>query len=212
MVNPNLLTTTQAAEALGVSLSTVYRMVDKGILTPSKTQGGHRRFDRLQIEDFLNKSDQIEAPQNPSRNKINTVADTAPEETEKKHQARESRFDYSHELELIPKIKNGLPAWRRAPVAVIRVQQVVSFVAVGFAQEFVVKADDIGILVALAQRSIGIHGVDALNALFSSGKVGVVQPRRAAAVNAAARTRHDFDEVKVTRPRLDVLRYFFGVS
>lgn len=86
MVNPNLLTTTQAAEALGVSLSTVYRMVDKGILTPSKTQGGHRRFDRLQIEDFLNKSDQIEAPQNPSRNKINTVADTAPEETEKKQE------------------------------------------------------------------------------------------------------------------------------
>ena len=81
MANKEFLTTKQAAEALGVSLSTVYRMVDNGILTPSKTQGGHRRFDRLQIEDFLNKSDQIEAPQNPSKGKKSAVADDASEET-----------------------------------------------------------------------------------------------------------------------------------
>lgn len=82
MANNELLTTKQAAEALGVSLSTVYRMVDNGILTPSKTQGGHRRFDRLQIEDFLNKSDQIEAPQNPSKGKKAAVVEETAEDSE----------------------------------------------------------------------------------------------------------------------------------
>lgn len=65
MSSETLLTTTQAAKHLGVSNSTVYRMVENGILTPSKTQGGHRRFDVDQLDDYLSHSAEL-APQHES--------------------------------------------------------------------------------------------------------------------------------------------------
>lgn len=61
-----LVNTRSAAELLGVSTSTVYRMVEQGILQPTKTPGGQRRFDISQIEDYKRKSSEIVAPQNPS--------------------------------------------------------------------------------------------------------------------------------------------------
>ncbi|MFV0520613.1 MAG: DNA methyltransferase [Lachnospirales bacterium] len=63
----NMITTKKAAEILGVSTSTIYRMVEKSILTPSKTPGGQRRFSIEQLLEFKEKSKQIDAPQNPSR-------------------------------------------------------------------------------------------------------------------------------------------------
>ncbi|WP_179207155.1 DNA methyltransferase [Brevibacterium yomogidense] len=63
----NLVGVSAAARILGVSNSTVYRMVDSGILTPTKTPGGQRRFDTNQLGEYLAKSRTIAAPQNPSR-------------------------------------------------------------------------------------------------------------------------------------------------
>ena len=74
----NIVGTKQAADLLGVSTSTIYRMVDQGILQPSKTPGGQRRFSITQLEEFRERSRSIVAPQNPSKTKINIrIEDTA---------------------------------------------------------------------------------------------------------------------------------------
>ena len=56
----------EAAEYLGVSKSTVYRMVEQGILTPSKTPGGQRRFNTEELDDYLKRSVSLEAPASQS--------------------------------------------------------------------------------------------------------------------------------------------------
>ena len=76
MSNDTLLTTTQAAKHLGVSNSTIYRMVENGILTPSKTQGGHRRFDVVQLDDYLSHSGELGSLHDPS---LDTVKDNSQE-------------------------------------------------------------------------------------------------------------------------------------
>ena len=48
-MSDNIVGIKQAAEILGVSISTVYRMVEQGILQPSKTPGGQRRLDRKSV-------------------------------------------------------------------------------------------------------------------------------------------------------------------
>lgn len=47
------LTTSQAAQALGVSLGTVRRWSDMGHIRAYRTPGGQRRFSEDQIEAFL---------------------------------------------------------------------------------------------------------------------------------------------------------------
>jgi excisionase family DNA binding protein len=47
------LSTSQAAQALGVSLGTVRRWSDMGYLESYRTPGGQRRFSQEQIEHFL---------------------------------------------------------------------------------------------------------------------------------------------------------------
>ncbi len=69
METGNYVSSKQAAQILGVSVSTVYRMIKKGVLMPSKTPGGQRRFDRRELEDYLEVSKGIVAPQNPYRAK-----------------------------------------------------------------------------------------------------------------------------------------------
>jgi len=51
--SPLGLSTSQAAEALGVSLGTVRRWSDMGYLTSYRTPGGQRRFSAEHIEQFL---------------------------------------------------------------------------------------------------------------------------------------------------------------
>ena len=47
------LTASQAARALGVSVSTVRRWSDSGALRGYRTPGGQRRFSREQIDQFV---------------------------------------------------------------------------------------------------------------------------------------------------------------
>lgn len=61
----NIIGTKRAAEILGVSISTVYRMIEQGILQPTKTPGGQRRFDYEMLMAFKESSKEIIAPQNP---------------------------------------------------------------------------------------------------------------------------------------------------
>ena len=65
-------TTREAARYLGVSTSTVYRMEKQGLITSNKTPGGQRRFNKENLERYLQESQKFEAPQNPSRYKKST--------------------------------------------------------------------------------------------------------------------------------------------
>lgn len=62
-----LLSTQYAANYLGISKATIYRMVDKNILNPIKTPGGQRRFDIKELEKYKEMSKAIKPPQNPSK-------------------------------------------------------------------------------------------------------------------------------------------------
>ena len=73
--------TKEASEILGVSISTIYRMIEQEILCPIKTPGGQRRFSVLQLEEFKEKSKAITAPQNPYLSKTPTSTDIDEEST-----------------------------------------------------------------------------------------------------------------------------------
>ncbi len=73
-MSETIVGTKQAAQMLGVSISTIYRMVDNGILQPSKTPGGQRRFPVDQLDEYKKKSRSIVAPQNPYQMRINVVS------------------------------------------------------------------------------------------------------------------------------------------
>jgi excisionase family DNA binding protein len=51
--SPLGLSTSQAAQALGVSLGTIRRWSDMGYLESYRTPGGQRRFSQAQIDTFL---------------------------------------------------------------------------------------------------------------------------------------------------------------
>jgi len=93
VANSTLLTTKGAAEHLGVSVSTIYRMVDNGILTPSKTQGGHRRFDVAQLDDYLLRSAEITSPQNPSSESEPEIIDAKRDDAAEDAEAKGSTVD-----------------------------------------------------------------------------------------------------------------------
>jgi site-specific DNA-methyltransferase (adenine-specific) len=69
LTNVAMLTTKEAAEYLGVSLATVYRMEKRGLITAVKTPGGQRRFSLPTLQNYLKNSPSITAPQNPSKYK-----------------------------------------------------------------------------------------------------------------------------------------------
>jgi excisionase family DNA binding protein len=53
MTGATMLTTTEAAEVAAVAPSTIKRWADQGLLSFSRTAGGHRRFERLAVERFV---------------------------------------------------------------------------------------------------------------------------------------------------------------
>lgn len=61
----------QAADFLGVSISTLYRMEDKGLVRSTRTPGGQRRFLKSDLTKYIQISESIKAPQNPSQYKTN---------------------------------------------------------------------------------------------------------------------------------------------
>ena len=83
-MSDNIVGIKQAAEILGVSISTVYRMVEQGILQPSKTPGGQRRFPVSQLEEYKEKSRGIIAPQNPYQMKRDAVLSAGMEDAGEK--------------------------------------------------------------------------------------------------------------------------------
>lgn len=80
-MSETIVGTKQAAEMLGVSISTIYRMVDQGILQPSKTPGGQRRFPVTQLEEYKERSRGIIAPQNPYQMKFDVTSGEIVEDT-----------------------------------------------------------------------------------------------------------------------------------
>lgn len=68
-----LLTTSQAAKFLGVSTATVYRMEKQGLIESRRTPGGQRRFLKVDLEEYIEQSKSIQAPQNPSQYKKTTL-------------------------------------------------------------------------------------------------------------------------------------------
>ena len=56
--SPLGLSTSQAAQALGVSLGTIRRWSDMGYLQSYRTPGGQRRFSQDQIDKFLGSLEQ----------------------------------------------------------------------------------------------------------------------------------------------------------
>lgn len=50
MPDANLITVSEAAKLLGVSAATVRRMIERGVLRADRTEGGHRRILRSEVE------------------------------------------------------------------------------------------------------------------------------------------------------------------
>jgi len=48
-----LLTAKDASAYLGISLSTLNRIEKEGRLLPFRTPGGHRRYDRMMLDEYL---------------------------------------------------------------------------------------------------------------------------------------------------------------
>ena len=66
------LPSSQAAEYLGVSVSTLYRMESKRLIESIRTPGGQRRFSVEELERYKHAIKRIQAPQNPSLYKVGT--------------------------------------------------------------------------------------------------------------------------------------------
>lgn len=62
MEDKAMYTTKEAANYLGVSPSTIYRMEKHGLLSPTKTSTGQRRFSQKSLEQCLRKSQSFETP------------------------------------------------------------------------------------------------------------------------------------------------------
>ncbi|MBI4823095.1 MAG: excisionase family DNA-binding protein [Nitrospirae bacterium] len=65
--NIEMINTKQAAQLIGVSTKTIYRMEEKGLIQSIRTPGGQRRFNKKDLLAYLKASVAFIAPQNPSR-------------------------------------------------------------------------------------------------------------------------------------------------
>ncbi len=90
-----MLNTKQTAKILGVSTKTIYRMEEKGIIKSMRTPGGQRRFNKRDIDNYLEWSKNFIAPQNPSFYVLKT-------QKEKSFEVKEQEATYS----LFPELKS----------------------------------------------------------------------------------------------------------
>jgi excisionase family DNA binding protein len=51
-----LMTAKEAGAYLGISLSTLHKIEKQGLLVPFRTPGGHRRYDRKMLDEYLQES------------------------------------------------------------------------------------------------------------------------------------------------------------
>lgn len=51
-----LMTAREAGAYLGISLSTLHKIEKRGLLVPFRTPGGHRRYDKHMLDEYLEKS------------------------------------------------------------------------------------------------------------------------------------------------------------
>ncbi len=51
-----LLTAKEAVAYLGISLSTLHKVEKNSLLMPFRTPGGHRRYDKKMLDDYLQAS------------------------------------------------------------------------------------------------------------------------------------------------------------
>jgi len=114
-MSETIVGTKQAAEILGVSISTIYRMVDQGILQPSKTPGGQRRFPVTQLEEYKERSRGIIAPQNPYQMKFDVTSGEIVEDTGN-HTTQEISVDESDSETVIEMEPDDKPVDPRNPL------------------------------------------------------------------------------------------------
>ncbi len=51
-----LLTAKEAVAYLGISLSTLHKIEKDGLIVPFRTPGGHRRYDKKMLDEYLESS------------------------------------------------------------------------------------------------------------------------------------------------------------
>jgi excisionase family DNA binding protein len=54
--NSGLITAKEAVDYLGISLSTLHKIEKQGLLVPFRTPGGHRRYDKSMLDEYLEAS------------------------------------------------------------------------------------------------------------------------------------------------------------
>ena len=82
VMSEKFLSSGKAAEYLGISLSTLYRMEKNKELTVTKTQGGQRRFAIASLDDYLQRNTISEGNKSsPNKSNFNTESKVVPNET-----------------------------------------------------------------------------------------------------------------------------------
>lgn len=73
--NADVVTTQEAASILGISVTSVQKLVENGDLQAWKTQGGHRRIPRAALYDFKDRKSEPQAERSVSRSRLLVVED-----------------------------------------------------------------------------------------------------------------------------------------
>jgi len=72
-VNPEFLTSSQAAKRLGLSMATIQKLVDNNLFQAWKTFGGHRRISVASVMNYQNSSNFLELPRLPADRRMKVM-------------------------------------------------------------------------------------------------------------------------------------------
>ncbi len=101
-----MLKTKEAAEYLGVSTSTIYRMEKNNLISPIKTPGGQRRFSYFELTKIKEDSKQITAPQNPAKTTTDKKSNEKEPMNEKKPVDPRNKLNDLNGTEWLPSTKS----------------------------------------------------------------------------------------------------------